>query len=135
MRNQAIVLTILLIIHHIIAIIHGDAHTGIPVILSSAQNIFVYLVIMLVPIIAVVLVWTRFATIGLWLLLLSMVGSFAFDVFHHYILVSPDNIAHLPQSPAALQSQFIWSAHGLTVMQVLGAGLALYYLRNRQEAY
>lgn len=134
MRNQAIIATIFLLIHHAIAVMHGDVHNSIPVILSSAQNIFVYLVIMLLPIVAVVLMWTRFANIGLPLLLVTMVGALAFDIYHHYILVSPDNIAHLPAAPADLHSQFVWTAHALTLIQVIGVGLAAYFLRSRQNA-
>lgn len=130
MRNQAIVITIFLLIHHMIAVMHGDAHTNIPVILSSWQNIFVYSVIVLVPIIAVALVWTRYATIGLSLLLICMAGSLVFDVYHHYILVSPDNIAHLPPSSPDFHSRFIWTAHALTLLQIVGVVLAAYFLRS-----
>ncbi len=112
---------------------HGDVHASIPVVLSSWQNLFVYLVILLLPIVAVVLMWTRFANIGLPLLLASMTGGLLFDIYHHYIFVSPDNIAHLPPASDDLHSQFVWTAHALTLIQVIGVGLAAYFWRGRQN--
>ena len=138
MKKQAIFITIFLFIHHIVAILHGGVHTEIPVILSSAQNIFVTVVIMLLPIIAVSLIWlgltsTKYANIGFLLLAISMGGSLIFDVYHHYILVSPDNISHLPDAPTNVHLQFIWTAHALALVQSFGTVLALYLWRKNTK--
>ncbi|MEM7535888.1 MAG: hypothetical protein AAF639_27155 [Chloroflexota bacterium] len=130
MNHQTIIVTLFVIIHHTIASIHGGAHTELQVLLTSAQNAFVYINIIAVPLIAVVLVWTRFATTGLVILLISMAGALAFDIYHHYILVSPDNIAHLPDGPVYHHHQFIWTAHALTIMQSVGVVLATYLLQQ-----
>lgn len=127
MKNWAIIVTIFLLIHHAIAIMHGNVHTEIPVILSSFQNLFVTIVMVLLPVLAVILAWTRYAKIGFLLLAICMAGSLIFDVYHHYILVSPDNIAHLPDAPDHLHNRFIWTAHGLAIMQLIGTVLAFYF--------
>lgn len=134
MRNQAIVVTIFLIIHHAVAVMHGGVHTEIPVILSSFQNFFVTVVMLLLPLVAVILAWTRYAKMGLLLLAVCMAGSLFFDVYHHYILVSPDNIAHLPDAPDHVHSRFVWTAHALTMLQLIGTGLALYFWRTRSAS-
>jgi len=100
MRAHAVFVTVFLIFHHVVAILHGGVHTEIPVILTSFQNLFVTIVMMLLPIMAVTLTWTRYSKIGLLLLAICMFSSLLFDIYYHYILVSPDNIAHLPIAPA-----------------------------------
>ena len=130
MKYQAIIVTLFVVIHHAIAAIHGGAHTDLQILLSPAQNGFVYIGIIALPLIAVILVWTRFATTGLVVLLISMAGALVFDIYHHYILVSPDNIAHLPHGPAHHHHQFIWTAHALAVLQAIGVVLAAYLLQR-----
>jgi cation transport ATPase len=115
--------TALVAIHLVATIWHGNAHTELDVTLSFAQTVFVYVVILIAPLVAAALVWTRHQTIGLWLFFLSMLGAFLFGAYHHYVLVSPDNIAHLPDGPAAAHAQFIESA---AVIALLELGAAIY---------
>lgn len=133
-RWATILITAVLTIHHVVAYLHGEVHSDIPVILSSWQNLFIYVVTMILPIVAVGLVWTRYALNGFLLLALSMAGSLLFGIYHHYILVSPDNIAHLPAAPIELHSQFIWTAHALAILQAVGGILAIYLLRTGRAA-
>jgi hypothetical protein len=60
--------------------------------------------------------------IGLWVFFLAMLGSFLFGVYHHYVLVSPDNISHLPPGTPQARSRFITSA-GLIALIDLAATL------------
>ncbi len=136
MRREAFIMTIFLIVHHTIATLHGDAHNNLAILLSDLQNLFVGIVLILLPIVAVILLWTRFAGTGLWVMLLSMASSLAFDVYHHYILISPDHIAHLPDGPVEHHTHFIWTANAIAGLQLIGVVLAIYFLivRNRKAA-
>ena len=118
---QRSVITALVAVHLVASFWHGGAHTELSVDLSPIQLTFVISVILLAPIAAGVLVWTRFVTIGLWLLLLSMAAALLFGVYHHYILVSPDNIAHLPDGTHEAHAGFIGSAASLALLELAAA--------------
>ena len=134
MRPQAIIVTVFLILHHAVAVMHGGVHTALEIFLPAAKNSFVIGIIIVLPILAVILVWTQFATAGLLVLMICMAGALVFDVYHHYILVSPDNIAHLPQGAHDQHAQFVWTAHALAVLQITGTGLAAYLLGARRAS-
>jgi hypothetical protein len=53
---------------------------------------------------------------------LSMLGSFLFGAYQHYLLVSPDNIHHLPPGAPESLSHFITSA-GVIALLELASGL------------
>jgi hypothetical protein len=87
--------TTLVIIHAIAATLHGFAHMEIPVALSALQILFVGSVIMLAPISATILLWTRFGQAGSWLLLGSMAGALLFGLYNHFIAISPDHVSQI----------------------------------------
>ena len=118
---QRSVITALVAVHLAANFWHSGAHTELSVDLSPVQLTFVIIVILLAPIAAGVLVWTRWMTIGLWLLVLSMAAALLFGVYHHYILVSPDNIAHLPDGPHEAHAGFIDSAASLALLELTAA--------------
>jgi hypothetical protein len=117
-----IAITALIAIHFVASIWHGNAHTTLAVGLSPAQTAFVYIVIVLVPLVAAGLMWTRYQTVGVWLFFASMLGAFLFGAYNHYVLVSPDNIAHLPPGSPEAHAQFIDSAATIAWIE-LGAAL------------
>ena len=128
MKLDAVLLTTLVLIHHVVAALHGNAHTELAVSLSALQNAFVNIVILLIPLLGAVLVWTRFYLPGQCLVVGGMLGALIFGVYHHYMLVSPDHIAHLPAGPAQVQQTFIWTAGVLAIMEGLSAAVAAYFL-------
>src|SRR5215813_8467948 len=85
-------LTALGAIHLAVAIWHGAAHAELGVALSPAQNLFVYVVVVFAPLVAVGLLWTRYVRLAVWLFLIAMAASLLFGVYYHYVFVSPDNI-------------------------------------------
>jgi hypothetical protein len=116
------VLTGLIAVHLLLTVWHGRAHAALAVTLSPLKNMFVLVVIVLAPILAAILVWTRYLRGGAWVFLLSMLGSLLFGVWHHYVLVSADNVHHLPGGGSGAQSSFIQSAALLALLE-LGATL------------
>ena len=116
------IITGLVAIHLAATLWHGSAHTQLAIALSTEKTIFVYIVILIAPIVAATLVWTRYNRVGLWGFFLSMLGAFLFGAYHHYVLVSPDNIGHLPAGSPESHSQFITSA-GVIALFELGSAI------------
>lgn len=113
-----IAITGLAALHLLVTLWHGYAHTRLEVTLPPEQNAFVFLVVILAPL-AGLLVWTRYLRIGVWIFSLSMLGSFLFGTYHHFVVVSADHILHLPNGSAHARSAFIASAAGLALIELV----------------
>jgi NADPH:quinone reductase-like Zn-dependent oxidoreductase len=100
---------------------HGSAHTQLAIALPPGKTAFVFVVILIAPIVAAGLVWTRYISIGLWVFFLSMLCALLFGAYHHYVLVSPDNIGHLPGRSPESRSQFIASAAVIALLELASA--------------
>jgi hypothetical protein len=116
-----ILITALVGFHLVASFWHGSAHAQLAIALPPEKTIFVYVVILIAPIVAAVLVWTRYVSIGLWVFFLSMLAAFLFGAYHHYVLVSPDNIGHLPVGSPESHSQFITSAAIIALLELASA--------------
>ena len=116
-----LVITALVAVHLAASLWHGNAHTLLAIYLPTSKTVFVFIVILIAPVVAAALVWTRYLSSGLWVLFLSMLGSFLFGAYHHYVLVSPDNIGHLPAGSPEAHSQFITSAGAIALLELAGA--------------
>ena len=127
-------MTIAVIAHLIITLLHGQAHTRLGVGLSNWQQLYVLAVIVLAPLVALALSFTRFAGAGLWLLLASMLGSLIFGACYHYIIISPDHVAHLPTGEA--RGLFRVTAVLLLITETFGvvvAAVLLGYRNNKSK--
>ena len=111
--------------HSIVAMLHNQAHQQVDVAISSAQNAFALSVIFVAPIVAAVLLWRGRERIGAALLTASLLGSFIFGVVNHFMLDSPDQLAHIVSSNWG--NIFIISAYALAATELAGiiAGSAL----------
>ena len=78
-----IVITGLVIVHLAALLWHGSAHSNLGIELSTKQTLFIYVVIIIAPVVAAILVWTRYVSLGLWMFFLSMLGSFLFGAYQH----------------------------------------------------
>jgi len=124
--------TIVVLAHLVINLLHGRAHTDLGVGLTTWQYIFVMTVILLAPLVALVLSWTRYAGAGLWLLFVSMLGSLIFGFCYHYIIISNDHVAHLPAGDA--RGMFRMTALLLLITEALGVILAAIAVRQFKRA-
>ena len=134
-----IVVTGLAIVHLAASLWHSNAHTHLGFELTTEQTLFVYIVIIIAPIVAAILVWTRYVSMALWMFFLSMLGSFLFGAYHHYVLVSPDNIHHLPTGTPESHSHFMTSACVIAVVELASAlygafCLGIYHAQARTRA-
>jgi hypothetical protein len=114
-------ITALAAVHLAATLWHGDAHTKLDIGLPIAKSIFVFAAIIIAPVAAAGLIWTRYVSIGLWLFVLAMLGALLFGAYHHYVWVSPDNVGHLPAGSQESHSQFISSAAVIALLELASA--------------
>ena len=124
MRHSRIawIVTLVVLAHLVVNVLHGQAHTKLAVGLASWQQVYVITVILVAPLVALALSWTRYAKAGAWLLLWSMLGSLIFGVVYHYVIISNDHVAHLP--PGEAGGIFRITALLLAITEAVGVAVA-----------
>jgi len=122
MRNTRFWGILVVVLHILVQVPHAVAHTRLHIDVSRWQNLYILIVINLLPIIAAVLIWRRKKS-GFLILLLSMAGSFVFGVFYHFIAAGTDNVNSLGLHPWS--NTFLWSAILLALVEAAGALIGL----------
>lgn len=112
----------LILIHLVVSILHGWAHQGAMVTLSTFGNIYVGVVITLMPVVAAVFLFIRKKKPGALLLTLSMLGSFIFGFWYHFLSQTNDNVT---QVHGPWHSTFLWTAIALAVIELAGTIVGL----------
>ncbi len=107
-------------VHAAVLLAHDAAHRRLGIDLAPWQTAYAYVVIAAGPLAALVLVRLR-PSIGYALLTLTMAGALLFTVYHHYVAVSPDPVAHLP--PGEARALFRWTAAALAVLEASGVAV------------
>jgi len=120
-------LVAIVLVHLVISVVHGSAHTGAQVALSPAQNLFVFIVILAGPLVGAVLLWPA-ARLGSWGIMVTMGGSLVFGAVNHFVLASPDHVAHVS---AEWRPLFATTAVLLAVTEAVAVGVALGAVRER----
>ena len=119
---------VLVAIHLAVSLWHGNAHTALAITLPPEKNAFVFVVILIAPLVAASLLWTRYVLVGVWMFVLSMLGALLFGAYHHFVMVSPDNIGHLPHGSADAHSTFVASAAALALLELASALYGAFHL-------
>jgi len=119
---------LLVILHAIVTIPHSIAHTNLHIAMDTWQNIYIFVVILIAPIVAAVLIW-RPRQSGFALLTISMIGSFVFGVYYHFIATGSDNAFTLPASSWTLTFQL--TAWLLAITELGGAVIGFLGFANR----
>jgi hypothetical protein len=127
-KRIALVVTLAVLAHLVVSFLHGRAHAELGVALTIWQQCYVYIVIVMAPLVALVLSWTRYARAGVWLLLFSMLGSLIFGAAYHYVIISNDHVAHLP--PGEARGLFRITALLLLITETIGVAVAAMALRT-----
>jgi hypothetical protein len=114
--------TVIVLAHLAVSLLHGAAHSGAAVPLSALQNAFVWIVILAGPLVALWMIWTgrRF---GPELLALTMGGSLVFGIVNHFVVESPDHVAHITSEAWRLPFQL--SAAGLALLEAAGTAVGI----------
>ena len=126
-------ISVFVIVHFLGNLWHGDAHAILEISLPSYKTAFVVVVILCGPIAGAVLSWTRYSILGCWIVGVSMVGSVVFSVYHHYVMISIDNVEHLPPGTQEAHEHFSNSAEFIALV-ALAAALISFYAAGRQYA-
>ena len=82
--------------HFFVTVVHGVAHRALRVALSASGRLFVLLVVVIAPLIAMALLWTKRKRTGLVLLSASMLSSLTFGFYHHFLLAGSDHALSQP---------------------------------------
>lgn len=119
--------TVLVAVRAVPLVLHSAAHIHLGIILPSLlTNAYITLVLFLAPVVAAGLLWTRAARAGAWLLFWSMLGSLVFELYNHYLVMSPD---HVSQAPAEFWGHvFQATAVATAILEAAGCALAVYLL-------
>jgi hypothetical protein len=120
--------------HFVIVVLHSIAHQILPVQATPAQLAFIVPVIIVAPIVAAFML-LKFETAGMLLLAASMLGSFVFGLYYHFIADTIDHVAHVAQMQPVLWSQmFQATSYLLAISEAAGAAVALVWLARRSTA-
>jgi hypothetical protein len=85
--------------------------------------------VLILPLVAMALLWTAQKRLGLILLSLSMFGSLLFGLYHHFLVISPDHVHSQPASPWGIA--FILTAYGLLIMEAIGTYVGVHFSQMR----
>jgi len=121
--------TIVVLAHVLITWLHGEAHKKLGVdTFDLPGNLFIYIVIVSAPIIAMILLWTKFHSGGVWLLLGAMLGSLIFGAYNHFVAITADHVLHLPAGDSPML--FRITAVLLVMIEALGSWMAWQAIRK-----
>lgn len=128
-RHVAALGTAVVIVYVVTIFTHGAAHARLAIRISNAQNSFVWAVMLISPLLAMILLWTSMQRMGLYLLALSMAAAIPFDLYFHFIAPGPDNA--LQQRTSGLwPATFVITAYLLLLFAVVGVLVGVWFLRG-----
>ena len=124
--------TYIVLAHLIVNIAHGLAHRALQIGLTPLGSIFVLVVVLLSPLLAMALVWTSKKQFGLILLSASMCAALIFGLYHHFIVVSPDHVHAQPNN--AWGTTFVLTSYALLITEAIGSYVGLHFLRRAPQS-
>lgn len=120
--------TAILVLHGLVLLLHDKAHANLQIYLPLLKYVFAYAVIVLAPLLATIMLWTRRRRYGAWLFLLSMFGSLVFGAYHHFVLISNDHVCYAP--PGTWLSAFRVTAVLLAIIEAGGCWFSIWALKQ-----
>ena len=118
--------TTIVFVNRLINIVHGVAPLELHIDLSAAEKLFVAVVILAGPLLAMALLWTQWQRLGLGLLALTMAGSLAFGLYHHFVAMGPDHVG--AQVAGFWGTTFVVTACLLFLAEAVGTYVGVRYL-------
>jgi hypothetical protein len=118
-----------IVVHLIVSIVHGAAHSNAHVPLSPAANAFVFGVIVAGPLVGLVLAWPA-ERLGSWVIAITMASALAFGCVNHFVLAGPD---HVSQVAAPWRPMFTTTAALLALLEGLASVLAIRIARGHER--
>jgi hypothetical protein len=131
MSRSATYGTAIVLVHLLVNVVHGLAHRELGIGLSPLGSAFVVVVILVLPLIAMALLWTIRRRVGLILLTLSMFGALLFGLYHHFVAAGPDHIHAQPSG--GWGDAFLLTSYLLLISEALGTYVGLLFLSKKIE--
>jgi len=94
--KEKLTATLFVMLHLLIVLRHGEAHSQLHIGPTIWQRTFIALVIVFGPVLAMALLWMRLQKMSLVMLSVTMAGSLLFGVAYHFLVPGSDN-ASAPQ--------------------------------------
>jgi hypothetical protein len=88
---------IIVALHFVVVVVHSGAHINLHVDTNLWQSVYIFLVIVALPLLAGILLWRGRG--GFLVLLFSMLGALIFGVYYHFITAGIDNACSLGFRP------------------------------------
>jgi hypothetical protein len=132
MNRIAAAATAIVLLNLLINWLHGQSHDELQVLLAPWQLVYVSATIVVLPIVAVILYWTRYRQWGAWILSVSMLLALAFGVYFHFIADTLDHVSYRHDDAAG--HWFVLTAILLIPMALVGAGFGAWSLRRIRQA-
>lgn len=124
---------IVVAIHFVVVVLHSIAHQVLPVQATPAQLAFIIPVIVLAPVVVAVML-PKFEKAGMVLLTASMLGSFLFGIYYHFIADTIDHVAHVAHREPLFWSQmFLITSYLLAITEAAGAVVGLIWLVRQKQ--
>ncbi|MGH7495031.1 MAG: hypothetical protein ACREOO_21875 [bacterium] len=119
--------TFIVIGHLLVLFLHAFAHVKLGVYASPLGNVFIVVVIWLAPLAAIAMLWAGRIRTGVIVLLGAMSGSLLFGLYHHFIVISPDHVSHVPAGDE--RELFQITAVLLAVVEAAGSSFGVWAWR------
>ncbi|HJT27695.1 MAG TPA: hypothetical protein VJ784_09830 [Pyrinomonadaceae bacterium] len=131
MRTLKKIALAIVAIHFVVVVLHSIAHQLLSVNASPAQLAFIIPVIIVAPVVAGFML-PKFEKFGTVQLTLSMIGSFVFGVYYHFIAETIDHVAHVAQlEPHRWSQMFVTTSYLLAIFEMLGGIVGLLLLPQK----
>jgi glucan phosphoethanolaminetransferase (alkaline phosphatase superfamily) len=108
----------MIVVHTGVSFVHGNAHEHLAIGLTNFQQAFVAIFVLILPLVAAVLLFTRWRRVAGALLAVSMAADFFFGIYNHFLVAGPDNF--FETSAAGWGGAFRWTVLLLAVTEALG---------------
>ncbi len=125
-RKTPIALGVILA-HLAVIAVHGRAHSFLHISLTRPQQIFVFAVILVGPLLAGIVLLLKARRAGALLLLFSMAGSLVFGAYNHFVAGGADNALHMAPGPSVAVFQL--TSILLFLVEAFGCWIGLAILR------
>jgi hypothetical protein len=124
--------TAAVLVHGVPLVLHSIAHTQLGIYLPSVlANVYIAAVLFAAPVIAAVLLWMGWLRSGGWLLVASMLGSLVFEVYNHFMAMSPDHVSQVPSGTWGDIFRITATASAITEVLAAAAGIAILVMARR----
>jgi len=126
-KPPLLILTALFLVRLGVNFAHGHAHDELAVPLSAWQNAFVWIVIVIAPLLAMIWLWVRPNATVAWALAAFVAAGWVFGLYFHFGPLNPDHVSAQPPGPG--REMFAMTAVALAIVEPLVALAAVWLAR------